>query len=131
MIFSAGAAAAKAARRRAEEEEAMTSYTAEELTDDWEFKILRTATRKFHDPLTLRKVLDEEAQAGWILVEKFDDQRIRLKRPVSARQHDHELSFDPYRTIYGMTEGMLALLIVGGMFGVMLVVGMLIAILAR
>ena len=134
MIFSAGAAAAaaaaEAARRRAEEEETMTSYTAEELNDDWEFKIVRTVTRKFRDPLELRKVLDEEAQAGWILVEKFDDQRIRLKRPVSARPHDNELSF-PYRTTYGTTEGMLALLIIGGVIGVMMVVGMLIAILAR
>lgn len=54
----------------------MTGYSTEDLAGDWEFKILRAVTRQFHDPDKLRKALDEEAQAGWILVEKFDDQRL-------------------------------------------------------
>ena len=134
MIFNAGAAAAaaaaaEAARLRAEEEESMTSYSDKELSEDWEFKILRTLTRKFHSPLELRRVLDEESQAGWILVEKFDDQRLRLKRPVSAREHDHNLSFDPYRTTYGTTEGMMALLVFGSIFGAMLIAGLFLILL--
>lgn len=34
-------------------------------------------------------------------MEKFDDSRLRLKRPASARELDGKLDIDPYRTHVG------------------------------
>ena len=85
---ASGAAAAAAAKRRREqeEEEQLTSYRESDLNDDWEFKILRSMTSAFKNPDKLRQTLAEEAQAGWVLVEKFDNGRLRLKRPASRRR---------------------------------------------
>ncbi|MCX6783801.1 MAG: hypothetical protein NT141_01900 [candidate division WWE3 bacterium] len=113
----AAAAAAAAARMRQEEEE-MTTYTPEDLNNGWEFKILR-ANRigGFKDPLVLKKALDEEAQTGWQLVEKFDDYRLRLKRKISERSKDSQATSDPYRTIYGMSTAAMFWLVMGGTLG--------------
>jgi hypothetical protein len=113
----AAAAAAAAQRQREEEEERMTPYTPRDLAENWEFKILRSATGAFKDPAVLRRYLAEEAQAGWTLVEKFDDNRIRLKRPAAARQQDAQCTFDPYRTRVGISEVGLGLLVAGIIFG--------------
>ncbi|HVP12114.1 MAG TPA: hypothetical protein VMV94_13120, partial [Phycisphaerae bacterium] len=48
---------------------------------------------------------------------KFDNSRIRLKRPAAARQNDDQCAFDPYRTSVGMSEGRLTVLVVGGIVG--------------
>ena len=93
------AAAAKAAKDRAEEEK-MTNYRSDDL-DGWEFKILRSETGRFKKRETLQKMCEEEARAGWEMVEKFDDQRIRFKRRIERRSSDQHLEFDPYRTSYG------------------------------
>lgn len=79
----------------------MTPYTPQDVAEHWEFKILRSATTQFRDPLRLRGDLEEEARAGWTMIEKFDDSRVRLKRPASARATDATLGFDPYRTWVG------------------------------
>ena len=76
----------------------MTSYMPQDLADDWEFNILRSAYGAFNDPERLREILDEEARAGWKLVEKFDHQRIRLKRQTGMKDNDALLDFDAYRT---------------------------------
>jgi hypothetical protein len=100
---TAAVAAAEAARRRREEEEDMTAYRRDELDDDWEFKILRSTKNVFRDPQELQRILAEEAVAGWRLVEKFDDARIRLKRrrPADSPASSHDI--DPYRTWVGRT----------------------------
>lgn len=98
----------------------MTTYTTQDLAEGWEFKILRSSTGAFRNPEHLRAVLDEEGCGGWVLVEKFDNSRLRLKRPATARERDASLGFDPYRTQVGMSEGALALLIVGGVLSVIL-----------
>ncbi len=90
----------------------MTSYQPQDLSGDWELKILRSATGSFGNPKKLKKALDQEARAGWALVEKFDNQRIRLKRPASARSGDGALGFDPYRTYAGLSEVTFALTLV-------------------
>jgi hypothetical protein len=107
------AAAAAAKRRREEEEENMTAYTAQDLSEDWEFKILRSSTAAFRNSEKLRRVLEEEGRAGWILVEKFDNSRIRLKRPTKARAGDGTLPFDSYRTDVGLPVWGLVVIIVG------------------
>jgi hypothetical protein len=118
-MSTAGAAAAAAAarRRREEEEEHMTPYSPHDLAENWEFKILRSATGDFKDPAVMQRYLAEEAGAGWTLVEKFDNSRIRLKRPAAARQQDAQCAFDPYRTQVGISEVRLALLIAGSVIG--------------
>ena len=96
----------------------MTGYNANEM-DGWEFKIVRANTRKFKNPEAIRQLCDEEAKAGWEMVEKFDDQRIRFKRPVEKRSGDQYLDIDPYRTQFGMSEGHIVAIVLG----VLLVVG--------
>ena len=125
----AAAAAAEAERQRQEEEE-MSGYPMQNL-DDWEFKILRSAYTGFGTPEKLQRILEEEARAGWTLVEKFDDSRIRLKRPISARQLDHQLDFDPYRIWTGMTPNKVGVIILGVIFGTLALIVGSIAIFAR
>ena len=109
MAYGAGAwvAATAAAKRRKmllAEEENMTPYTQDDLANDWEFKIVRSETAAFRKPEVLSKLLEEEAQAGWVMLEKLDDSRVRFKRPRSARARDAYLpdGVDPYRTRYGV-----------------------------
>jgi len=104
MAFIAGAAQAAAMQQREEEEE-MTPYSPSDLAEHWEFKIIRSATGKFRDPVFLKRTLDEEARAGWMLLEKFDNSRVRLKRAASARQGDLGRGVDPYRTFVGPGSG--------------------------
>jgi hypothetical protein len=117
-------AAQKAAADNRKEEEEMTKYRAEELKDDWEFKIVRSASNAFKKPDTLRRIVEEEKMAGWELLEKFDDGRLRFKRPVSARRKDTMLpqGIDPYRTQVGWGEGMIGgtvAVVVIGLMGLM------------
>jgi hypothetical protein len=100
----------------------MTEYADKDLRDGWEFKFLRANTAAFRDPQVLKQACEEEAQAGWILVEKFDDQRLRFKRPASAKDRDAYLSFDAYRTQYGMSKNKFAGIIGGITLGVSLLV---------
>src|SRR5262245_1436929 len=118
MNAAAAAAAAEHARRLREEEEEMTPYSTTDLSQDWEFKILRSAVGGFRNPERLRRVLEEEARAGWTLVEKFDNSRLRLKRPAAARERDGKLNFDPYHTFAGPSPGAVALMIVAGVFAI-------------
>jgi hypothetical protein len=122
---AAGAAAAAAERKRKEEEE-MTPYSRQDLTQGWEFKILRSLTNAFKDPAKMRKALEQEARGGWVLVEKFDDGRMRLKRPASAKESDANLDFDAYRTRLGMTEGQLGMIIALTILGAIGIVGMVV-----
>jgi hypothetical protein len=116
----ASAAAAAEQRRQMQEEEEMTGYRADELAQDYEFKILRSATGTFRRSERLQQVLEEEARCGWTLVEKFDDSRLRLKRPASARERDGKLGLDPYRTYVGPSQNAIALAIAAAAVAVML-----------
>jgi len=107
--------AAQERKRREQEEEEMTRYTDKELAEDYEFKIVRSATSAFKKRETVEQVIAEESMAGWRFVEKFDDNRLRFKRPASAQRKDHTLppGVDPYRTTYGMSDAGLAFVILG------------------
>jgi hypothetical protein len=116
MSVEAGAAAAAAAAEiQRQEEEEMTSYSPKDLAEDWEFKILRSNFGTFRNPEKLRAVLDKESRGGWTLVEKFDDCRIRLKRPAGTKaiHGDFEDGYDPYRTNVGMSQGALSMVLLG------------------
>jgi hypothetical protein len=133
MNAAAGAGAASAAaaaerQRQAEEEEEMTGYRADELAQDYEFKILRSATGAFKRPERLRQVLDEEARAGWVLVEKFDDSRLRLKRPAAARERDGKLGLDAYRTYVGPSPNAIAAIVLAATLGILFTAGLMLAL---
>ncbi len=99
---STAAIAAAAAKKRREEEE-MSGYKTDDLKG-WEFKIVRSNTGKFRNLEAVNRLCQEEAQAGWEMLEKFDDQRIRFKRRTEKRSMDAHLPNDPYRTSVGMSE---------------------------
>lgn len=110
----------------------MTTYRRDELDGGWEFKIMRSATAAFSNPSVLQATLQQESIGGWELLEKFDNERVRLRRPISARNKDMSLppGYDPYRTQVGMSEGALVLwvilaliLVVGGVLGILLGTG--------
>ncbi|MFH1372685.1 MAG: hypothetical protein ABII79_02675 [bacterium] len=107
----------------------MTRYQKDDL-EGWEFKIIRSATRKFKDYQQVRRVCQEESKAGWELVEKFDDSRLRFKRKIENRANDHLLETDPYRTTFGISEGSLGG-IIAGVIVVIVVVGVLVALLLK
>jgi hypothetical protein len=125
------AAAAAAAEKARKEEEEMTTYKREDLTEGWEFKILRSMRSTFKKPERLQAVLADESRAGWTLVEKFDDSRIRLKRPASAKEADGQLDFDAYRTWVGISQGRYVLIIILLSLGIPLVVALVIFAMAR
>jgi hypothetical protein len=111
-----GATAAAAQRRLLEEEEKMAPYADDELRDDWEFKIVRANRRVFHDPAELQKLISQEQPAGWVLLEKLDDSRVRFKRRRSAQANDARLlttGVDAYRSHYGLSPNAYAAIIVG------------------
>lgn len=120
MMGSSRRATAKA--KECKEEEDMTPYSEDGSLTEWEFKIIRSGTGSFRHPDKLRMVLGEEAKAGWELVEKFDNNRVRLRRPVAARKDDSALDYDPYRTWIGVSEaGMVARgLVVAAVVGVVI-----------
>ena len=125
--LSGAAAAAAAIARMHREEEDMTKYGDTDLNEGWEFKILRSNTAAFKDPEKLRIFLEEEAQAGWLLVEKFDNARVRLKRPQSANARDHTLDFDPYRSYVGMSQGAIVAIVLACIFVPLAILGLIAA----
>jgi hypothetical protein len=98
-------------RLEEEEEEEMSSPDAVEATRH-EYKILRSATGAFRSPVKFSELLNEEARAGWELLEKLSDHRVRLRRHIKWRNDDARLSQDPYRTRVGMSEDALTLWVV-------------------
>lgn len=100
---TAALAAAEAAQRAMQKEEEMTHYGDEALSGDWEFKIVRASMGKFRKREEFENLLTEEAEFGWVLLEKLDDSRVRFKRHIKERSRDRMSGSerDPYRSIYG------------------------------
>jgi hypothetical protein len=107
-----GAIIAARKRQQEEEEQKMTQYNAEDL-NGWEFKIVRSTFRRFRNSEAIRRLMEEEAQNGWEMVEKFDDYRIRFKRRTDKRAFHSGGVVDPYRTNYGTSQIILPLIAVG------------------
>ncbi len=76
---------------------------------DLEFKILRSTTGAFRRRQDMEHALREEADAGWVLLEKLDDARLRLQRPRAARDRDGQCAIDAYRSYYGIGPARTAL----------------------
>jgi hypothetical protein len=133
MAYAGAAAAAAAQQQRELEEEHMTQYTPNDVADEWEFKIVRSVTNAFRQPATLQTLIEEEARAGWVMLEKFDDARVRFKRRRSARTNDANLpaGYDPYRTRYGISDGAMAAIIIGAVILFFVVMFVILAIVDR
>jgi len=123
----AAAAAEQARQRLLQEEEELTPYSEHDLSEDWEFKIVRSGTSAFRKPDEFAKLLEEEGRFGWVLLEKLDDARVRFKRRVGSRAPLGEQEADPYRSVYGMSPNrqaaMIAFVVIGvmvSMIGIML-----------
>lgn len=82
-------------RRRREEEEVLTAYSEVEMEQDWQFKIVRGDFRTLEK---VQAVMDEQAEWGWVFVEKFDNARVRFKRPASEAEQDVRRDGNPYST---------------------------------
>ena len=74
--------------------------------DNKEYKVLNSNTPIFSSTEKLKKILDEEAQAGWDLEEKLDNSKIRVSRDKSSRDNDDNCQIDPYRTEVGMNNAL-------------------------
>lgn len=70
---------------------------------EWEYKIVRAHRDLFRTPEVFQQLCTEEALAGWSLLEKLDDRRVRFKRSLAVRDtiDISPLNFDPYRSHYG------------------------------
>lgn len=71
---------------------------------DLEYKIIQSQTPLFADTAKMHEVLAEEAKAGWRLLEKEDNYRIRVQREISHRANDAGLGLDAYRTTVGVSS---------------------------
>ncbi len=69
-----------------------------------EYKIVQSQTPLFASTPKMLEVLAEEAKAGWRLLEKEDNYRIKLQRDISHREGDKNLDFDAYRTSVGVSS---------------------------
>ena len=71
---------------------------------DIEYKTIQAQTPLFADSKKMRAVLDEEAKAGWQLLWKEDNYKMKLQRDVSHRENDKNLDFDAYRSSVGVSS---------------------------
>jgi hypothetical protein len=69
-----------------------------------EFKIIQAQTPLFANTQKMQEILAEETKAGWDLLEKEDNYRIKLQRDISNRDNDKSLDIDPYRTTVGVSS---------------------------
>ena len=72
----------------------MTNYAPKDL-DGSQFKIVRGSFRTAEQIQALQA---EQAQYGWSLVEVFDQERVRFKRPTSEASKDSERFGNPFDT---------------------------------
>jgi len=123
--IAAAAAAKKQRQQEEEEEEKMTQYSNSDA-EKWEFKIVRSESSAFRRADILAALVEEEALAGWEMLEKFDNKRIRFRRPSEAKKRDAMLPdyVDPYRTQYGSPAKMIA--IASGVSVLLLLMGVLV-----
>ena len=79
-----------------------------------EYKVIQSQTPMFSDTAKMHEILDEEAKAGWRLLAKEDNYRLKLQRDISNRANDTALDIDAHRTTVGVsstvTKGATALL---------------------
>lgn len=92
-----------------------------------EFKVVQSTTPFFAKSQNIAVVMAEEEKAGWRLLEKCDNYKLRLQRDISHRANDKDLSIDPYRTQVGVNNavvyGITAVLTLGVVYAIFNMVG--------
>ncbi len=80
----------------------------EPLVQEWEYKIVRASRDVFRNPTIFKRLCQEEAEMGWILVEKLDDRRVRFKRlrGLENAENPYQIKADPYRSTYGASSNL-------------------------
>ena len=111
-------------RLRQEEEEKLTTYTEQDMTEDWQFKIVHG---RFNSREKVEAVMREQAVFGWVFVEKFDDGRIRLKRRSSEVENDAKRAGDPYAARSVVAAPGCGFLLMIGLFVLLALTGAVIA----
>ncbi|MEX0965241.1 MAG: hypothetical protein WDZ52_14505 [Pseudohongiellaceae bacterium] len=88
-----------------------------------EFKTMQAQTPLFADTKKMQEVLENQAKAGWDLLEKEDNYRIKLQRDISHRSNDGSLDMDPYQSTVGvssvLTYGLTALATIAIVSGIL------------
>lgn len=69
-----------------------------------EYKVVQASTPFFAKSQNIDAVMAEEAKAGWRLLEKCDNYKLRLQRDISHRANDKNLSTDAYRSQVGINN---------------------------
>ncbi|MDP1930572.1 MAG: hypothetical protein Q8L60_03840 [Gammaproteobacteria bacterium] len=69
-----------------------------------EYKVVQSTTPLFATSKKIEEIMAEESKAGWQLVEKFDNYKMRLQRDISHRANDKNLGFDAYRSQVGVNN---------------------------
>lgn len=82
-----------------------------------EYKIIQSQTPLFASTAKMHEVMEQESKAGWRLLEKEDNYRLKLQRDIANRDNDKNLDFDAYRSTVGVssvvTYGATALMTIG------------------
>lgn len=71
-------------------------YSPGDLQGNWQFKIVKG---NFKTKEQVEAVVQEQAVYGWVLVEIFDHNRIRFKRPEAEVARDDHREGNPYSTV--------------------------------
>lgn len=69
-----------------------------------EYKVVQSTTPYFAKSQNISAVMAEEEKAGWRLLEKCDNYKLRLQRDISHRANDKDLSIDAYRSQVGVNN---------------------------
>ncbi|MFT6092729.1 MAG: hypothetical protein ACJA2Q_000618 [Pseudohongiellaceae bacterium] len=69
-----------------------------------EYKTLQSQTPLFASAAKMHETLEQESKAGWSLLEKEDNYRIKLQRNTLNRANDKSLEFDAYRSTVGVSS---------------------------
>lgn len=92
-----------------------------------EYKVVQASTPFFAKSQNIESIMLDEVKAGWRLLEKCDNYKLRLQRDISHRANDKNLSIDPYRTQVGLNSavvyGLTALATLAVVYLIFLVVG--------
>src|SRR5690606_3842772 len=93
-----------------------------------EYNMVQSNTAHFANPENPGRVPKEEAEAGWALIEKLDNYKIRLQRDISHRTNDANRTMDPYRVQVGpsvlLTYGVAAALTLLAVLAIFKLVGL-------
>ncbi|MDP2139922.1 MAG: hypothetical protein Q8L20_03840 [Gammaproteobacteria bacterium] len=92
-----------------------------------EYKVVQSTTPLFATSKKIEEIMAEESKAGWQLVEKFDNYKMRLQRDISHRANDKNLGFDAYRSQVGVNNiivyGITTLLTLAVVYAIFVLVG--------